>query len=170
MRASARITNTQRASVESAFSGLVSGEARRTQVAVLFPARGLLLRLGLRGRACFGSCCLSLLFLRRHLILLDRRVRCSWLDAIRQPLPPRPHEFVASEARRSDRRIHAPTVRTRRPYRRPRRASRQSSSLSRAPPVAKPSQNAETHGCGARSKCSDARTTLAGHTPKMLMS
>src|SRR5207247_519606 len=57
-------------------SGPVSGLAQRTQVAVLFPSRGLLLRLGLRGRACSGCCCLSVLFLRRHLILLDRRVRC----------------------------------------------------------------------------------------------
>ncbi len=78
MPSSARTaSNTQRASERGVcVSGLVRGLAQRTQVAVLFPARGLLLRLGLRGRACSGCCCLSLLFLRRHLILLDRRVRC----------------------------------------------------------------------------------------------
>jgi hypothetical protein len=79
-----------------------SGLAQRRQVAVLFPARGLLLRLGLRGRTRFGSC-LSLLFLRRHLILLDRRVWCpdSMLSGNRccRGLT----SSVASEARRSDR-------------------------------------------------------------------
>jgi hypothetical protein len=77
LRPSARTpSNTQRASVRGVcVSGLVRGLAQRTHVGVLFPARGLL-RLGLRGRACSGCCCLSLLFLRRHLILLDRRGRC----------------------------------------------------------------------------------------------
>lgn len=70
--------------------------AQPVQVAVLFPARGLLLRLGLCSRACFGCCCLPLLFLGCHLVLLDR-VFGAWLDAIRQPVLPRPHEFVASE-------------------------------------------------------------------------
>lgn len=84
------VSNTRRASVhEICVSGLVSGLARRTQVAVLFPVRGLLLRLGLRGRACFGCYYLSLLFLRRHLILLDRRVRCpdSMLTGPARPSP-----------------------------------------------------------------------------------
>ena len=56
---------------------------------MLLPARGLLLRLGLRGRAralCHG-CRLSLLLLRSHLILLDCVLVPTGLDAIRQPLP-----------------------------------------------------------------------------------
>lgn len=78
---------------ESASPQLVAGRPARAgcgprRLPGLLPARGLLLRLRLRGHA--RGCRLSLLLLCRHLILLESVPSGTGLDAIRQPLPPLP--------------------------------------------------------------------------------